>query len=243
MTRLLRPVLNFTANADILNLASSSEFKVGAKASAESVDFMIHGTIGDSYSGLDSSSVAQFLSEHRGKPVNVDINSGGGLSFDGVSIYNAFAQHDGVVTTKITGIAASAAATIFEAGDKRIIAANGTLMIHRNWGVGIGNKKVLLDLADFLDQMDSQLAATYSARTGRKLETMLKLMEGEVDGTTFSGQAAVDAGFADSVMPLKKKTRADGESNESQFNAEAAVRLKRVIESRLRILHIDGDTE
>jgi ATP-dependent protease ClpP protease subunit len=175
---------------------------------------MIHGVIGDDWQALDSGSVMSFLKEHRGKAANVDINSPGGLAFDGVSIYNALVGHDGPVNVDVTGIAASAATIIAMAGDKIRIAANASFMIHRAMGIGVGNMKVMLDLAGFLEKIDGQIADTYAARTGRKRETMLKLMDGAIDGTTFNGQEAVDAGFCDEVIPLKKKSSArDSTSN------------------------------
>lgn len=214
MSKLTKLPLNVAdIRAEVLNQASSSDFKVGVKAEADSVEMMIHGHIGDDWRGLDSGSVAAFLKEHKGKPINVDINSPGGLAYDGVSIYNALAQHGSPVNIDITGIAASAASIIAMAGDKIRIAENGSFMIHRALAIGIGNTKLMLDLADFLEKLDGQIAATYAARTNRKSETMLKMMDGAVDGTTFSGPEAVENGFCDEVIPLKKKPKDTGASN------------------------------
>lgn len=215
MPKLNKSLLNVTASAEVLNQAKSSDFKIGIRAEADSVDILIHGIVGDSWTATDSTSIATLLKEHRGKPVNVDINSPGGLAFDGISIYNALVQHDAAVNVSITGLAASAATIIAMAGDKIRIAENASFMIHRAMGVGVGNQKVMLDLAEFLDSVDNQIAATYASRTGRKPETMLKYMDGSLDGTTFTGPEAVSNGFADEVIPLKKKPK-DGTSNTDQ---------------------------
>jgi ATP-dependent Clp protease, protease subunit len=234
--------INIQASADVMALASSDSFKVGVKASDDSVEMMIHGVIGDSWEGLDSASVANFLKDHRGKSVNVDINSPGGLAYDGVSIYNALAMHDASVNVDITGIAASAATIIAMAGDRIRIAENASFMVHRAWGVGIGNTAVMRDLADFLDKLDGQIAATYAARTGRTAAKMAAFMVGEVDGTTFNGNEAVAERFADEVIPLKKRDKAGSASaSASQFTAEANSRLKAAVLARLRTIQIDGD--
>lgn len=231
--------LNVNAEMAVLNQATSSGFKVGVRASADSVEMLVHGVIGDSWEGLDSGSVSQFLRENRGKPVNVDINSPGGLAYDGVSIYNSLVMHDAAVNVDITGIAASAASIIAMAGDKIRIAENGSLMIHRALAIGIGNQKVMLDLADFLDKLDNQIAATYAARTGRKAETMVKLMDGEVDGTTFSGTEAVSEGFADEVIPLKKKMK-NAAGVADQFASEASSRELEAVSARVRRIELDA---
>lgn len=253
-----KSIFNFADLSEaVRNAASSSDFKIGVKCSSDLVELMIHGVVGDPYEGLDSASVSRMLADNRGKPVDVDINSGGGLSFDGISIYNALANHDAKVTTRITGIGASAAATIFAAGDERIIVENGNLMIHRNAGIAIGNVQTMMDMAGFLERMDNQLADTYAARTGRKRETILKLMDGTMDGTWFTGKEAVDAGFADTMIPLKKKKRNDADvsvvTSESvifvadskppvspELTNEANRRFKQMVEARLRILDIDA---
>lgn len=253
MPKLVKLPLNVVASQDVLNHASSSTFKVGAKAADDSVELLIHGAIGDDWSKLDSGSISGFLSQHKGKKVRVDINSPGGLAYDGVATYNALAQHDGLVEIDITGIAASAATIIAMAGDKIRIAENGSFMIHRAWAVGIGNQNVMLSLADFLDKLDNQIAATYAARTGRKVETMLKLMDGDIDGTTFNGTETVSNGFADEVIPLKKKSASNSAENQTvvttavaataelagQFEADARLRESDAVKVRLGRLKLD----
>lgn len=242
MTKLNKLPLNLVPAADIMNQVVSADFRVAVKAQEDSVDILIHGVIGDDWVALDSGSIAGFLKENRGKTLNVDINSPGGLAYDGVATYNALSQHDAPVNVTISGIAASAASIIAMAGDSIRIAENASFMIHRAWGIGVGNKKAMLDLAAFLDKLDNQIAATYAARTGRKAETMMKMMDGSVDGTTFSGAEAVSEGFATELIPLKKKAK-DGQASLStdQFANEAKQRLQNSVAARLRTVQIDGE--
>jgi ATP-dependent Clp protease protease subunit len=231
------------ADARLQAAATSQDFKVGVKAlDEENVEILVHGIIGDSWEGLDSASVAGFLNEHKGKKVNVRINSPGGLAWDGIAIYNELVQHDGRVTVTIEGMAGSAASIIAMAGDHIRIAENGQLFIHRAWAIAAGNTTVMLDAAEFLDRIDHAIAATYAARTGRKADTMMKLMEGKVDGTIFTGKEAVDEKFADEVIPLK--TRKDKKEEEpsdlrNEFKADVQAR-ERMVQTRLRSMELDG---
>lgn len=233
-------VIDIQASAEIKAMASSESFRVGVKASADSVEMMIHGVVGDSWEGLDSGSVAAFLKEHRGKTVNADINSPGGLAFDGIAIYNAFLMHDSPVNIDITGIAASAATIIAMGGDRIRIAENGTFMVHRAWSIAMGNSADMQDVKESLDRVDAQIAATYAARTGRTAAKMMDLMIGEVDGTTFTGAEAVQNKFADEMLPLKKKDRS-GNASAQQFAAEANRRYQQAVSARLRVLQVDED--
>ena len=105
-------------------------------------ELRIDDAIGEDYGGrgITAKDVTGFLSDNKGKPVGVFINSPGGLVFDGLSIYNALISHDGQVTTTITGIAASIASIIVQAGDKRLAYENSNLMCHRAIGVCVGNE-------------------------------------------------------------------------------------------------------
>lgn len=254
MRALQKLPLNVVASNEVYLATSSSNFKVGVRAEEESVEILIHGAIGDSWQALDSGSVATFLKSNRGKTVNIDINSPGGLAFDGVSIYNALVMHDAPVNIDITGIAASAATIIAMAGDHIRIGASSPFAVHRAWGVAVGNQNEMLDVADFLNKVDEQLAATYAARTGRKAETMLKMMDAGTDGTKLIGQEAIDAGFANELIPLKKKPRDSGAKNEDdavskvaasvseltgQFAAEAKQREADAVKVRLALLKLD----
>jgi hypothetical protein len=94
----------------------------------------------------------------------------------------------------VTGLAASAASIVAMAGNEIAIASNAFVMIHRSWGLTIGNTADHTETADLLAQIDDGLAATYVARTGQGLEQIQTWMS---DETWFGATAAIDAGFAD----------------------------------------------
>lgn len=215
-----KQLIQLQASPEMRQAASAESFRVGVRSQAESVDILVHGIIGDGWDGLDSGSIESFLADNRGKSLNVRINSGGGLAWDGIAIYNALVQHDAVVNVIIEGMAGSAASVIAMAGDRIKIASNGQFFAHRAWGIMLGNTRQMANYAKFLAQVDDAIAATYAARTGRTVAKMLEIMDGEVDGTTFTGQAAVDAKFADEVLPLKSRKNLKTEEEDEEDDEE-----------------------
>lgn len=126
------------------------------------------------------------------------LNSPGGDVFDGIAIYNAAVAHPGKVRVEVVGLAASAASLIAMAGDEIAIAENAFFMIHRAWGGTVGNEADHAAAAEILRGVDRAMLATYAARTGQSAAAVRELMNAE---TWFAGEAAVDAGFADEMIP------------------------------------------
>lgn len=202
-----RQLINAVPSEKILNAVQSDSFKVYAKADDDSVELVIFEEIGKDWfgQGIGAKDVAGFLAANKGKPVNVRLNSPGGLVFDGIGIFNALIQHDAPVTTTNEGVAASAAGLISLAGSPSRMYANATFQCHRALCIAIGNYHDMADCADFLDKIDNQIAMTMAAKTGRKKDTMLKLMDGagKSDGTWFSAEEALAEGLIDEIIPVK----------------------------------------
>lgn len=191
-------------------------FKAAFNAETDSLDIMMHDTIGDWWAGLDSATVVNNIKEAKGKEINLDINSFGGDAYAGISIYNACAMHDAKVTARITGIAYSAASIIPMAADEIIMAENGSMGIHPAWLFAMGNRFALKDYFNWLETLDGQLIDTYAARTGRTRDEIVNWFEGENhDGTVFSGKQCLEYGFADSLIPLKTKKETDAGAGNS----------------------------
>lgn len=145
------------------------------------------------------------------KDVVVNINSPGGDLFEGLAIYSLLREHKGKVTVKVLGLAASAASIIAMAGDEIQISRAGFLMIHDTWVVVLGNRNDLRDVADQLEPFDFAMADIYAARTGLDQKAVLKKMDAE---TWINGSAAVDEGWADSLLPsdeVREEKNAKGE--------------------------------
>lgn len=184
------------------------DFRAEMKESDSKLEIVLHDAIGDWWAGTDSATLVKAVKAARGKnkEIELDINSFGGDAYTGIAFYNALADHDAKVTAKITGIAFSAASVFPMAADEILISENATLGIHPAWLYTVGNRFALRDSAQWLETLDGQLVDTYAARTGRTKEEITSWFVGNNhDGTVFSGKQAVEYGFADAVIPLKKR--------------------------------------
>lgn len=136
--------------------------------------------------------------------VVVEINSPGGDYFQGVAIFNMLARHRGKVTARIMGIAASAASLIAMAADEILIPSNGEIMIHKAWGITVGNDEDHKATIDTLKHLDLAMAETYARRAGREPAEMLRMMaKNGGSGTYLRGQAAIDMGLADGLLDIR----------------------------------------
>lgn len=213
----------------IRNSLSSPDFRVKIRNAVDgSVELLIFDGIGDEGTTSTTQNVAAFLARNRGKAVNVRINSPGGFAFDGIQIFNALSQHDGFVTTTTEGIAASAAAIIAQAGDRRRIFDNASMLVHRASGLAVGNVDDMRAMSEFLAQLDNQISSTLATRTGKSSAEMLRLMTGpgKRDGTTFDAAEALKERLVDEII----RTGGRGPGNRSPSSPEARARRLREIE-------------
>src|SRR5690606_26247503 len=133
--------------------------------------------------------VAAALRAMGAGPVTVNVNSPGGDMFEGLAIYNLLREHEGEVTVKVLGLAASAASIIAMAGDTVQIARAGFLMIHNCWVVAQGNRHDLREYAEMMEPFDAAMADIYSARTGLDATEVQKQLDAE---SWINGSAAIE---------------------------------------------------
>ncbi|KQM78905.1 head maturation protease, ClpP-related [Xylophilus sp. Leaf220] len=172
--------------------------------------------------GVTAKRIAGALRAMGPGPVTVNVNSPGGDMFEGLAIYNLLREHDGEVTVKVLGLAASAASVIAMAGDTVQIARAGFLMIHNAWVMAIGNRNDLIEVADTLKPFDVAMASIYAARTGQDAKAMGKLMDAE---TWIGGEAAIEGGFADELLPSDQVEKGAGKASASAIRRiEAGLR-------------------
>lgn len=141
-----------------------------------------------------------FVAELRAQTaprLHVRINSPGGDVMDGVAIYNALRAHPADIVVHVDALAASIASLIAMAGRQVVMAANAMLMVHKAWGITIGNADQHRATADVLDKIDDrQLIQAYTARSGAAEETVRHWLTAE---TWFDAEEAVAARLADAV--------------------------------------------
>lgn len=190
----------------------------GVRAAADSEtdrSISVYDVIGYDYwsgEGVTAKRVAAALRSLGQGPVTVNVNSPGGDMFEGLTIYNLLREHDGEVTVKVLGLAASAASIIAMAGDTVQIARAGFLMIHNAWVMAIGNRHDLIEVAQTLKPFDEAMAGIYAARTGQEPKAMAKLMDAE---TWIGGEAAIEGGFADELLPSDQVQKGNGKATAS----------------------------
>lgn len=170
-------------------------------------EIVMYGTIGMTWFG-DGITAKSFEKELKGlgavDAIDLRINSEGGSVHDARAIYNLLVQHKARVDVHIDSLAASAASFIAMAGDTITIAESGFFMIHNARMFAGGTAEDFEAAAKFLRTVNRTIADTYVARTGNSADKIKKLMDAE---TWFTGQEALDEGFATAIV--KNKTADD----------------------------------
>lgn len=171
-------------------------FNVKNKAGV--VDISIHDEIG--LYGVNAKDFIDTLDKSASN-INISIHSPGGSAFDGMAMYNALKNHPAHVTTKVTGIAASAASIVLMAGDTIEMPEDAFIMIHNPWTFAMGESSDLRDTADMLDKMRDSLVNIYSKKTGIDESELVDMLNNE---TWLNGTEALDKGFITNLLePVK----------------------------------------
>ena len=145
------------------------------------------------------------LKQHAGD-LTVVINSPGGDVFAGLAIYNALVNHNGNVTVRVDGLAASIASVIAMAGDKIVMSPGSMIMIHRPSVYAAGTVDDMEKAKDVLMKIEEGITPIYARRTGLSDEKITELLEAE---TWMLADKAVELGFADEVYDVPEKQKQD----------------------------------
>ena len=129
--------------------------------------------------------------------VTLRINSPGGSVFGAQAMVAAMREHGQPITARVDSLAASAASVIAVEAAALEMAPGSMLMIHKAWGMTIGNADDMLSAAALLEKIDGQIADAYARKSGKDAEEYRGLMAAE---TWFTAGEAVAAGLADRVV-------------------------------------------
>ena len=202
--------------------------------------------------------VFEGLESANGEDVEVIINSGGGDVFAGSEIYTELKSYSGNVTTKIVGIAASAASVIAMAGKKTLISPTAQIMIHNVSSRAWGDHRDMQHEADVLKNYNKSIASAYILKSGMKEDDLLELMNQE---TWFNAQQALDNKFVDEIMfqeqtqlvasfgnsPMIPQQVIDTIRNmKDQFNPVASTEESDILmqqKAKLNLLKLKGDVK
>ena len=139
--------------------------------------------------------------QDSGKEITLYINSPGGEVISGLAVYDLISLMKSPVRTVCTGTAASMAAILFLAGEKREMLPHTRLMIHDpSFGGGSIDGKKSHELRHELEKLDevrAALAKIIAEKTGRPLEEIYDVTS---DDTFYSVEEAITFGLATGIM-------------------------------------------
>ena len=164
----------------------------------------LYGIISE-YSWFDDDVTPQMFKDDlneigAGGPVTIRINSEGGDVIAASVIRSILTDYPGRITTRIDGLAASAAVAIALAGDRVWIQDSAYIMIHEPW---IGVFWAILDIQTLKRMTDSLMAIRaglvdlYMRKTGLSEDRVKRMLAEE---TWLSAREAHTLGFVDNVL-------------------------------------------
>ncbi len=132
--------------------------------------------------------------------ITVAINSPGGEVHDGLTIANHLRRHPAHVTARVDGVAASIASVIMAAADTRLMHSESMVMVHRAWGMCVGNCHDMIEMADALQVHDDAIGNAYRRTMPNASEADLSAM---LDRDTWIGpEKALELGFATGLVEI-----------------------------------------
>lgn len=137
------------------------------------------------------------LNKHKGKDIDVWINSPGGDVIAGSQIYTMLKEHTGKVNVKIDGLAASSASFIAMAGDSIKMSPTAMMMIHLPSTFDWGDKKDFQKTIARLEEVEAAIINAYELKTKLPRDELSKMMENEM---WMNAYRAKELGFIDEVL-------------------------------------------
>lgn len=138
-------------------------------------------------------------SEDAGKEITLYINSPGGEISSGLALYDVMTALSCPIRTVCLGTAASMAALIFAAGNRREMLPHARLMIHDpliSGGIG-GSALHVASVSKDLMQTRETMAQLLAKHSGQTLEAVYEKTAAD---TYFSAEEAVAWGLADRIV-------------------------------------------
>jgi ATP-dependent protease ClpP protease subunit len=166
-------------------------------------ELMIYDMIGSDYFGNEGIAAKDFknqLDALKGKKVQLRIHSSGGNVYDEMAMETAMQDH-GMVDTRVDGLAASAAFTLFQFGNKRTMSSYTMGMLHKSSSLAIGNSTAMHKEGDILDVHDNAIAKHLANRTGKSVEECMDMMDKE---TWLDGDACLENKLCDELVDSKE---------------------------------------
>lgn len=175
----------------------------------------VYEDIGAYFGGITSDDFRRMLGEvDPSSPLDVRVNSAGGIYGEGVAMHNLLASHPGNVTAYVDYLAASAASLLIMGADEIVMLQGSRVMIHEV------RSSVFGATADELEQI-----ATESRKTNRDIVSIYKnrwkgsekdLIAALALESWYDSDEAIAVGFAD--RKSSKRVTAAHKPDVSRFN-------------------------
>lgn len=170
-------------------------YRIENLATGGTAKIYIYDEIG--YFGVTAADFIRELNTLSVDSLEVHLNTPGGDVMDGIAILNALRNHPAQVTVICDSAAYSIGSVIMQAGDKRIMSKNSSMMIHDASGLCIGNAIDMTKMTEILDKASDNIATVYAEKAGGTMAEWRGRMAIE---TWYSDTEAVAAGLADEVQ-------------------------------------------
>ena len=165
---------------------------------------------GEITSELADAIIAQILhldAEAPGEEITLYIDSPGGSVTAGLAIYDVMQAVSAQIRTVCIGTAASMAAVLFAAGDRREILMHGEVMIHDplvSSGIS-GSTLAVQDKSDRLMAKRKVLCGILAQHAGKTIKQIYKVTAKD---SWYGAEEAVAFGLADEVISKLERSRA-----------------------------------
>lgn len=184
----------------LISMSKKAFYSINSKTN----EITIYGYIG---TGKGETSFEGFVADFEklaGKgDVTIRLNSNGGSLFEAMSIIDNIRNSSVQVTGIVDGVAASAAAVILQACDKRVMQPNARLMIHRPSGVAEGEAEDMESYVALMKQEEGKIKALLLERT-KQPEDVVNAWLVRSTNKWFDAQAALKSGLIDEVLKGEK---------------------------------------
>ena len=193
-----RPSMNLVPMVVEQSSRGERAFDIFSRLLRERVIFL-NGPVEDGMSALICAQLLYLESENPKKPIDMYINSPGGVVTSGLAIYDTMQYIRCPVSTTCMGMAASMGSFLLMAGEKdmRVSLPNARIMVHQPSGGFQGKASDIERHAEDIIRTKRRLNEIYAKHTGRSYEEV----EEKLDRDTFmTADEAKEWGLIDLVQ-------------------------------------------
>lgn len=165
----------------------------------------------------------------------LDFHSEGGSVVEGYRMQQLLSEYPGRIIGRVRCMAHSIASYLLMECDEIEIAENGFVMVHNPYSAMEGNAKEMAKQSSFLAELQENMVAKYTQKTGLSGEEVQSLLDEE---TYIGAKQAIELGFADRIIGESPVSRAP----QPLAYREQIKNMPSLVLAAMRS-HDDGDTE